>query len=161
LYVARGQVPLTEYCKGQPLGVESVAKHLTDTFEARYQRPLSRLEARSMLHAYASDERSAYPSIAAYGKMIETASQQKVVKEAVTQIGNEIVSFVASTWRQSDRGAVAASFRPVLAIGGGVYSFYSALKEHIPHLVRPADPVHANVRGYCSLTARLLARKTA
>jgi plasmid segregation protein ParM len=159
LYVARGQVPLTDYCKGQPLGVEAVAKLVTDTFEARNLRPLSRLEARSILHAYADSGEADYPDIAAYGKDVERETLEKITKEAVTQVGNEIVSFVASTWRQSDRGAVAASFRPVLAIGGGVYYFYSALKEHIPHLVRPADPIHANVRGYCTLAARLLRRK--
>ncbi|HEY6410648.1 MAG TPA: hypothetical protein VIY29_24615, partial [Ktedonobacteraceae bacterium] len=79
--------------------------------------------------------------------------------EAVTQVGLEIVSFVAATWRQSDRGAVAASFKPVLQIGGGVYYFSRVLKERIPHLARPADPVHANAQGYCTLAVRLLARR--
>jgi len=77
----------------------------------------------------------------------------------VDQVGSEIVSFVAAAWRQSDRDAVAASFKPVLHIGGGVYYFYNLLKKRIPHLSRPDDPIHANALGYCSLAGRLLMRK--
>jgi hypothetical protein len=66
---------------------------------------------------------------------------------------------VASTWRQNDRGAVAASFKPVLCIGGGVYYFYAAMKKRIPHLSRPDDPIHANALGYCTLAGRLIQRK--
>jgi len=62
--------------------------------------------------------------------------------------------------RQSDRDAVAASFKPVLNVGGGVYYFYPFLKQRIPHLSRPEDPTHANALGYCSLAGRLLIRRT-
>jgi len=79
--------------------------------------------------------------------------------EAVTQVGSEIVSFVAAAWRQSDRDAVAASFKPVLNIGGGVYYFQHFLKQRIPHLSRPDDPILANAHGYCHLAGRLLVRK--
>ena len=65
----------------------------------------------------------------------------------------------AAAWRQSDRDAVAASFKPVLHVGGGVYYFYNFLKQRIPHLSRPDDPIHANALGYCSLAGRLLMRK--
>ncbi|MBA2396672.1 MAG: ParM/StbA family protein [Ktedonobacteraceae bacterium] len=159
LYVARGQVPQTEYCKGKPLGVESATQILMDTFEGRFKRPLSRLEARTIMHAYASHGHLTYPDFTAYGKSIEPGHVERMVKEAITQVGTDIVSFVASTWRQSDQGAVAASFKPVLNIGGGVYYFYSLLKEHIPHLAQTADPLHANAYGYCTLAARLLTRK--
>ncbi len=159
LYVARGQVPQTEYCKGKPLGVESATQILMDTFEGKFKRPLSRSEARTMMHAFASQGQLAYPDITAYGRSIEPDQVERLAREAVTQVGTDIVSFVASAWRQSDQGAVAASFKPVLNIGGGVYYFYSLLKQQIPHLVRAADPLHANAHGYCTLAARLLARK--
>ncbi|HEY5003423.1 MAG TPA: hypothetical protein VII61_09745, partial [Ktedonobacteraceae bacterium] len=99
------------------------------------------------------------PDVTVYGRPIDPAQVEHLTKEAITQVGTDIVSFVASTWRQSDQGAVAASFKPVLAIGGGVYYFYSVLKEQIPHLARTTDPIHANARGYCTLAARLLDRK--
>jgi plasmid segregation protein ParM len=83
----------------------------------------------------------------------------ELVTEAVAQVGSEIVSFVASAWRQSDRDAVAASFKPVLSIGGGVFYFYNLIKQRIPHLSRPDDPIHANALGYCSLASRLLVRQ--
>jgi hypothetical protein len=159
LYVARGHVPVTDFCKGKPVGVESATQLVTDAFESKYDRPLSRLEARDLMHAYASNGARPYPQIAAYGRTIEAHLLERLAREAVTQVGLEMVSFVAATWRQSDRGAVAASFKPVFAIGGGVYYFYTALKARIPHLLRPSDPIHANAQGYCTLAARLLTRK--
>jgi len=159
LYVARGQVPVTDYCKGKPLGVESAAQMLMDTFESEYERSLSLLEAREIMYAYASNGDISYPDIAVYGRTVNAHELEQLTKEAVTQVGSEIVSFVAAAWRQSDRDAVAASFKPVLHIGGGVYYFYNLLKKRIPHLSRPDDPIHANALGYCSLAGRLLMRK--
>ncbi len=159
LYVARGQVPVTDYCRGKPLGVESATQMLMDTFESEYERPLSLLEAREIMYAYASNGTISYPDIAVYGKTISPHQLEWLAKEAVAQVGSEIVSFVAAAWRQSDRDAVAASFKPVLHIGGGVYYFYNLLKKRIPHLSRPDDPIHANAQGYCSLAGRLLIRK--
>src|SRR5437588_7839964 len=159
LYVARGQVPVVEYCKGKPLGVELATQMMMDAFENKYDRPLSLLEAREIMHAYASSGEINYPEVSSYGTTVSKHEQEKLVKEAVTQVGSEIASFVAAAWRQSDRYAVAASFKPVLNIGGGVYYFYSVLKGRIPHLARPADAIHANAQGYCTLAARLLSRK--
>src|SRR5205085_9364141 len=67
LYVARGQVPVSDYCKGKPLGVESAAQMLMDTFENEYERSLSLLEAREIMYAYASNGDLSYPDIAVYG----------------------------------------------------------------------------------------------
>jgi plasmid segregation protein ParM len=159
LYVARGQVPVTEYCKGKPIGVESATQILMDTFENKYDRPLSLLESREIMYAYASNGERNYPEIAVYGKNVNVLDLDRLVREAVVQVGSEIVSFVATAWRQSDRDAVAASFKPVLNIGGGVYYFHNMLKQRIPHLSRPDDPVHANGLGYCTLAGRLLIRK--
>jgi len=159
LYVARGQVPVTEYCKGKPLGVEMATQMMMDAFENKYDRPLSLLEAREIMHAYASQGEINYPEVSSYGTTISKKELELFVKEAVLQVGNEIASFVAAAWRQSDRDAVAASFKPVLNVGGGVYYFYSFLKQRIPHLSRPEDPIHANALGYCSLAGRLLIRR--
>jgi plasmid segregation protein ParM len=159
LYVARGQVPVTDYCKGKPLGVESATQMLMDAFESKYERSLSLLEAREIMYAYASNGSVDYPDIAVYGRTVSAYVLERLATEAVTQVGSEIVSFIASAWRQSDRDAVAASFKPVLHVGGGIYYFYNLLKKRIPHLSRPDDPVHANVIGYCILASRLLIRK--
>lgn len=162
LYVARGQVPVAEYCKGKPVGVEMATQMMMDSFERKYDRPLSLLEAREIMHAYAAQARGEamkYPEVSAYGQTVGHYDLERLVKEAVAQVGSEIVSFVASAWRQSDRDAVAASFKPVLNIGGGVFYFYNFLKKRIPHLSRPDEPVHANGIGYCTLAGRLLIRK--
>jgi plasmid segregation protein ParM len=159
LYVARKQVPVTEYCKGKPVGVEAATQMFMDTFEAKFSRSLSLLEAREVMYAYASNGTRRYPDLAVYGKLVDENELERLVKEAVSQVGSEIVSFVASAWRQSDRDAVAASFNPVLCIGGGVYYFFDFLRRRIPHLVRPDDPIHANALGYSNLAGRLLMRK--
>ena len=159
LYVARGQVPVSEYCKGKPLGVETATQMLMDAFEGKYDRSLSLLEAREIMFAYSSHGELNYPEIAVYGKTVGAHELERIAKEAITQVASEIVSFVASAWRQSDRDAVAASFRPVLNIGGGVFYFHNFLKKRIPHLTRPEDPIHANGIGYCNLAGNLLIRK--
>src|SRR6266446_373561 len=152
-------MPVTDYCKGKPLGVETATQMLMNTFESKYDRSLSLLEAREIMHAYASNGSLNHPEIAVYGKMVSAYELQRLAAEAVTQVGSEIVSFIAAAWRQSDRDAVAASFKPVLHIGGGVYYFHNLLKQRIPHLSRPDDPIHANAIGYCNLAGRLLMRK--
>jgi hypothetical protein len=159
LYVARGQIPVTDYCKGKPLGVDTATQLLIDTFESKYDRPLSPLEAREIMRVYTSNGERSYPDIAVYGKTISQLELDRLAREAVMQVGSEIVSFVATAWRQSDRDAVAASFKPVLNIGGGVFYFHRVLKQRIPHLSRPDDPIHANSLGYCNLAGRLLIRK--
>jgi plasmid segregation protein ParM len=132
---------------------------LIDTFENKYERSLSLLEAREIMYAYASSGSIDYPDIAVYGRTVGSSVLERLATEAVMQVGTEIVSFIASAWRQSDRDAVAASFKPVLHVGGGIYYFYNLLKKRIPHLSRPDDPIHANALGYCSLAGRLLIRK--
>ena len=159
LYVARRQVPVTDFCAGKPLGVESATQLVMSAFEHTCDRPLSRLEARELMHAYASQGARAYPELTVYGHPIEPSHLERLAREAIDQVGLEITSFVAARWRQSDRGAVAASFQPVLAIGGGVYYFFADLKRRIPHLLQVSDPIHANAIGYCTLAARLLHRR--
>src|SRR5207237_4119483 len=119
----------------------------------------SLIDGREIMYDYASKGEQSYPDISVYGKTISSLELDRLVREAVAQVGSEIVSFVAAAWRQSDRDAVAASFKPVLHIGGGVYYFYNLLKKRIPHLSRPDDPIHANALGYCSLAGRLLMLK--
>jgi hypothetical protein len=159
LYVARGQVPVTDFCKGKPIGVEAATQLLINLCEQKYDRTLSQFEAREIMRTYASSGQRGIPDITVYGRSIGADNLARLASEAVTQIGSEIVSYVASTWRQNDRGAVAASFKPVLCIGGGVYYFYAAMKKRIPHLSRPDDPIHANALGYCTLAGRLIQRK--
>ncbi len=93
LYVARGQVPVIEYCKGKPLGVELATQMMIDAFENKHDRPLSLLEAREIMHAYASQGEISYPEISAYGKTIGKYDLERLAKEAVTQVGSEIASF--------------------------------------------------------------------
>src|SRR5207237_9078864 len=116
----------------------------------------SLIDGREIMYDYASKGEQSYPDISVYGKTISSLELDRLVREAVTQVGSEIVSFVATAWRQSDRDAVAASFKPVLNIGGGVYYFYSLLKQCIPYLSRPDDPIHSNVLGSCILASSIL-----
>jgi plasmid segregation protein ParM len=184
LYVARGHVPVIEFCTGKPVGVESAMKMLINSFESKYGFPLSLLEARSIMHIYATAQaemaeappipirgrkkpaqaaptvKPTYPAISVQGNPVPTQEIENYVMEAIRQTTDDIVSFVAASWRQSDTSsAVAARFNPVLNIGGGVFYFFNALKRRIPHLSRPDDPTHANALGYARSAEVLLEKK--
>jgi len=111
------------------------------------------------LRAYASNDLAAYPEITTYRKAISPLSLAQLTRSAVEETGREILSFIASAWNENEQGKVGSRFSPLLCIGGGVFSFQSLLKGRIPHLSRPADPVHANALGYCTLARHQLARK--
>lgn len=160
LYVAQGGTPVADLCVGKPLGVVTAAKRLQEGFEVTYKCPLSPLETRSILFAYANSENlksKPYPELSAYGKKIPANDLDKLAREAVNATTSDIVSFVSSAWNVSDSSAaVAVRFDPVINIGGGTYYFYSALKERIPHLQRPEHPVFANALGYARAAAKVL-----
>ena len=168
LYVARGQVPVTEYCKGKPVGVETATLAFMEAFENLHDLPLSLLQAREVMHTYAENlaaknaaepgkkwKKNAYPEMSVFGQVVEQSEIERLVKEAITNTANEIVSFVASTWRQGDTGTVAGTFKPVYCIGGGYYYFYEAVKRRIKHLEHPEQPQNANVIGYATLATRM------
>jgi hypothetical protein len=172
-----------EFCTGKPVGVESATKMLISSFEAKYGFPLQPIEARAIMHAYAAAQsettettpttrgkkksaqatatvKASYPEISVQGNIVPFQEIEGYVLEAVRQTTDDIVSFVAASWRQSDTSsAVAARFNPVLNIGGGVFYFYTALNARIPHLSKPADPTHANALGYARAAEQLLEKK--
>lgn len=184
LYVAQSHVPITAFCKGKPVGVETATQMMMENFEMIHGFPLSPLEAREIMHAWVAAQEAqeaqeaaasgtskpkrgkaaktpkVYPDISVNGQKIADSEIDKLVIEAITQTADEIVSFVSAAWRQSDSStAVAARFNPVLGIGGGIYYFGRALKKRIQHLSQPADPVHANARGYAESAQRYLERQ--
>lgn len=160
LYAAAANVPQTDLCKGKALGVEAAANLLRDRFADENEGyELSDLETREILRAYVSGSHN-YPAITVYGREVNPFDIETLTKQAVSKIGQEIVSFVSSAWRQNERGSIAINMSPVLMIGGGVYYFYNDLKARIPHLVSVHNPVFANALGYRTLAQQLLARKS-
>lgn len=164
LYAQKGQIPQTEFCKNSRTAVETATQMLMDAFEKKY-RALSQFEAREIMHAYASRQQPGgkgkakgkpYPPLSNNGDDITPEQQEAIVKPIVGLVGEDIASFVVSTWRQ---GGGAARFKPVLMVGGGFYYFYNVVKKRIQHLDYPEDPVHANSIGYATLAARLLQRR--
>src|SRR5947207_1526731 len=77
LYVARGQVPVTEYCKGKPLGVETATTAFMEAFENIHELPLSLLQARQVMYVYAGNKnvtgkkKATYPELSVYGQVVE------------------------------------------------------------------------------------------
>ncbi|QBD83269.1 ParM/StbA family protein [Ktedonosporobacter rubrisoli] len=159
LYVSRGQVPLIELCRGKAIGVESAALLLKESCEQKYDCTLSDLETRQILRAYLSGEKGSYPEITVYGKAVSPTQLAQLSKHAVEEVGQEILSFVAAAWNENEQGKFGSRFRSVLNIGGGVFYFHRLLKERIPHLSRPSDPVHANALGYCTLAGFQLKKR--
>jgi hypothetical protein len=160
LYVARAGVPVGEFCVGKPLGVVTAAQMLQAAFEAKYEFPLTVMDTRAILFGYANSEglkRKQYPEISKYGERIPAAELESLAHEAVIETTDEIVSFVSSSWRESDASlAVGVRFDPCIAIGGGTYYFYNALKKRIPHLQKVENPLFANAQGYARAAARVL-----
>jgi hypothetical protein len=163
LYVARAGVPIGDYCVGKPLGVETAARMLQQAFEQKYEFPLTALETKAIMYAYANSEglkKKEYPTISKYGEKIPAAELEALTQEAILETTNEIVSFVSAAWRESDSSlAVGVRFDPVVMIGGGVHYFYDALKRRIPHLQKPENPTFANAYGYARAAAVALEKK--
>ena len=157
LYAQRGKVPMPEYCKNEHFGVAQATQLLCEAFQRQYgARTLSALEAREIMQAFAAGKKK-YPVISVYGQPIDVKLLDDFAGQAVRQVGIDIVSFVASSWRQAGG---AARFSPVLLIGGGYYYFYKLLKSRIPHLRAPEDPLHANALGYLLLAERLFKKRS-
>lgn len=155
LFVAEGQTPLRHMCAGRPLGVETVGDLLSSNFQQRYNRPLKSQEVRTLLRAYVHN--LAYPTIMARG--VRVTDLAELTKDALHQIGNEILSFVSSTWSESETGSeVASSFSSALCIGGGAYYFYELLHSRIPGLQFVAQPEEANAYGYAVFAEQQLQR---
>jgi plasmid segregation protein ParM len=154
LFVAQNQRPQQEYCQGKPIGVETAADIIKSLCEQKHDLEVSDYDAQRILRAFSTGG-TEYPTLTSYGKQVPWITQQAIAQEAVTTTAGRIVSFVASAWNENERGSVGSRFSTILNIGGGTFYFNNALKQRIPHLSRPSDPVHANALGYCTLASRL------
>ncbi len=155
LYVAQGQRPLQDYCKGTPIGVESAADIVKSLCEQKHDLEVSNHDAQLILRAFSTGNSSHYPTMMVYGRQVPWIALQDIAQEAANNVADRLVSFVSSAWNENERGSVGSRFSTVLNIGGGTFYFHTALKRRIPHLSRPSDPVHANAQGYSTLAARL------
>jgi hypothetical protein len=150
LYVADGQTPLRQFCGGTPIGVGTAADLLNATFERAYKRPLSFLEQRDLLRAYASRGDLAYPELYAGGRPVEGVAD--LVDDAIDAVGRQLASWLASRLNSGEGGMVAGAFKPghVLVIGGGAHYFL----PHVQGLIAIAEtvehPEEANARGYAA-----------
>jgi hypothetical protein len=169
LYVADADgTPQGEFCKGKELGVVTAEKQFTDSFEEKYHFEPKASEVKACLFAYvntAKAKKKPYPSIGYNGKRIEDEELELLAAEAVTVTAREIVSFVASAWRESEANLeIGIRFFPIILIGGGAYYFLEALRTRIKHLQRPEDawgPVGANAAGYARAASAWLKKKLA
>lgn len=156
LYAQKGQTPMREYCGSARIAVETAISMLCLAFEHKY-RSIAQDEARAILRASVSTaKKKPYPKLSANGKEITAEEQEALVKPILTQVGEDIASYVASTWRSSGG---ASRFNPVVLIGGGHYYFAEIMKKKIPHLEFAEDPSNANALGYATLASKLLLRK--
>ncbi len=157
LYAQRGNFPMLEFCRNKHIGVETATLLLCNAFEQKYApRTLSALEAREILRTYASNKnpkQRKYPQITVYGEAVPATVLDDFATRVVRKVGEDIASFVISSWRQAGG---AARFSPVLLIGGGYYCFSAMVQERIKHLRSPDDPTFANALGYARLAAKLM-----
>ncbi len=169
LYVADASgVPQADYCKGKELGVVTAEKQFAESFEEKYGFELKPAEVKACLYAYvntAKAKKKPYPTIAKFGEPISHEELESLASEAVDMTAKEIVSFVASAWRESEASlSIGIRFSPIILIGGGAYYFLDALRKRIKHLQRPEDawgPVGANAAGYCRAASAWVKKKLA
>jgi hypothetical protein len=155
LFVAEGQTPMRHMCAGKALGVEIAGDLLSANFQRKYGRVLKSYEVRRILRAHAS--RSPMPHIVARGEQVPDLDS--MTREALKQIGDEIISFVSSKWSESEAGSeVASSFSSVLSIGGGAHYFYDQLQKRVPNLQFIEHPEEANAYGYAVFAESQLQR---
>ncbi len=169
LYVAGADgVPQNEYCKGKELGVVTAETQFAASFEEKYHFEPKPSEVKDCLYAFvnvAKAKKKPYPSIGYNGKQIPDEELEELASEAVMVTAKEIVSFVASAWRESEANLeIGIRFSPIILIGGGAYYFLEALRQRIKHLQRPTDawgPVAANAAGYARAASAWLKKKQA
>ncbi len=163
LYVAQKGVPIVSFCQGKPLGVVTAENAFRKAFRDRYHFPPTDLEVRQIMFAYANSEsleKKPYPEISNYGSAIPGTELEKMVDTAVQATADAIVSFVASSWNESDSStAIAARYDPCVCVGGGAWFFFDALRRRIKHLQRHANPVFANAIGYARNSASQLEKR--
>lgn len=169
LYVADANgVPQADFCKGKELGVVTAEKQFAESFEEKYSFEPKPAEIKACLYAYvntAKAKKKLYPTIAKFGVEIPHEELELLASEAVDMTAKEIVSFVASAWRESEASlSIGIRFSPIILIGGGAYYFLEALRKRITHLQRPNDawgPVGANAAGYARAASVWLKKKQA
>lgn len=164
LFAQRGAIPVPEYCKSDRFAVEAAAQLVREIFDAQHPgRGLTDIEIREIMYAYANQSQEyPYPEISVFGTSVTHEELEAIAAEAIDQVANDIVSFVASAWREADGGA---RFSPLVLVGGGYYYFFEAIKKRIPHIEHLDDmgdfPVYANASGYAFLASKRLAKKEA
>ena len=153
LFVAEGQSPALHLCKGKDIGVEAVTDVLSNRFQACYHRPLKPGETRDLLRAHVNHR--TYRPIYVNGKQINEFELQHWLETALSTIGNEIASFVSTTWNTSESGEVGSDIAHIVLVGGGAYYFGETLARRIPHVSIPQAPELANAIGCAALAEQL------
>lgn len=155
LFVAEGQKPYSQLCDGKALGVEIAGELFKSNFKDKYRYDVRDSLLKDIMHAYAN--KTAYPPVFCKGTPIADVEAKMI--EAMNKIGDDILSFISSTWSSTEADSqVASDFSSVLCIGGGAYYFYDRIREIIPHAVFVESPEQANAYGYCLFAEQQLNR---
>jgi hypothetical protein len=146
LVFAQGQRPVKNKSDGREIGIGQAADTLSNLVKRAYGRHLSTEECFNVLSAYIQNKN--IPDVHVNGEIIDL---QKHCQTAVRAVGQEVLSFVSTLWRSSDRNGIASNAQRVWLVGGGAHYVHDILRPHIPHLVVPDRPEMANVDGYLKL----------
>ncbi len=154
LYVTRGQTPLEKLCTHKPIGVATASELINRSFEDERGVRIDNLRLMDVLHAYARGGK--LPPVKVDGKEVE--NMRELIRNALREVGEQIVSFVASVWNESEIGKVASSFDSVVIIGGGAHYFKDVILRRIPHATVADNPEMSNAVGYAKVAELILQR---
>lgn len=146
LFWAQGMKPDISRCAGLAVGIEQAGDQLCADFLSTYGRELRRTELRGVFRAHAGSGTA--PAIFASGRQIHLNGE---VGHVIDAVADAVASFVATTWRSSERGNVAGEAARVLLIGGGAHYLAPQLRQVIGHLEVPRNPELANAQGYLAV----------
>jgi len=152
LFLAKGQRPLSNLCKGKPLGVAAAADRFNQRFREAYGRSLHLEVCKELLyqHVHQMEYRQVRDG---NGKLISPTQLQALIEGALREIGQAITTFVAASWNEH-----IFDINRVIIVGGGAYYFSSDLQGRFGNASPVGKPEMANAAGYASL-AEVIAKR--
>jgi hypothetical protein len=152
LFLAKGQRPLSNLCKGKPLGVAAAAERFNQQFREAHGRSLNLEACKDLLHQHVN--RAGYRQVRdRNGNLIPTTELFSLIESALREIGQEIATFLAASWDE-----YLLDITRILIVGGGAHYYARDIQERFSNATPSYKPEMANAAGYVSLAEVIASR---
>ncbi len=158
IWVARGQQPIKDLCRGTDKGVGNAVDWLSERVFAAYRRKLTTLEGHAILRAHVTEGRP-YPDIPVSGRMIPHAELGNWAEGALRRTGELICAFVRKVLLSTEQGDVGTDLDSALLMGGGAYYFLHDIRTVLSFALVASDAEYVNSLFYAKTAQRLVERQ--